>query len=110
MEVVGIAGDDHATPRARRDHHGCIDDVARSGCSAQLAASACSKIVERLDLDLWRSQEPGKYDLSGAMAPHLSDDTGGYTKRIPSSDTLFQQRDHLPVTPLECDERPRIKC
>lgn len=105
-DVLWITRQDDIALSDQPDDQG-IDDVVAPGLREQLTRTLRGNDVGSNDMDC--RHEPGEQSLPAAVAPNLADHrgSGGYLHAELSRGR--QTRAHSCVTPLECDECPRVE-
>src|SRR5690348_11470134 len=95
--------------RACAEHDRGIDDVVGAASTAELSSSACTVVVERLDLQAATPEQPHELHLSASISPYLTDHSGRHHDLALVLARSPQQRDHAPVISLDCNQGARVE-
>jgi hypothetical protein len=85
-------------------HHGSIYDICCASHAAELAGFSRTQIVERLDVDVDRTEKASESHLPPTVSPHLTDDACGNRERKTTFECPRQERDDRSIVSLERDE------
>jgi len=107
-QIVHVPRQDDGTFAARNEHDGCIDDVGRTGTSAETACCFRENLIEGWNDGRGPLDERAKGHLTGGSSPHLTEHARGHDHPSPRSQRLANERTHLGVGPLERDERASV--
>lgn len=104
-----VARHDACTLTPRENHDARIDDVARTGCTANHAGPLCFCEVERMDCDEPRSKKPCKPHLAAPISPYLPNDSGWSMQRRARSKSQLYERTNFTIIALKGDECSSIE-
>jgi hypothetical protein len=71
VKIVGVARDNAVLASPGGDHDACVDDVVRTGMSAEGASCFGASFVEGSDRDAGYAEKPSESGLARCASPSL---------------------------------------
>jgi hypothetical protein len=102
-QVIRLARNDGVSPLSGKDHHRSFNRIRQVGGGAEFSTRTGKVLVEGNNFHFLAPQEPRQRHLKSSIAPSLSHDTRGHSKRPALSQRPLQQSDHALVTASQGD-------
>ena len=107
-EITWVRCDHFCRSLTSGERHRGVDDIGRTGHSAELSRCSCSTIIENEHLAQRRSQQAGEPRLSRPVSPDLSDDPGRHKENVSVVKRSSDDCDYATLVSFETDKRSGV--